>query len=70
MYLFNEEVKLRRYKNISQLNYDDGSIYMGQTEGGIKQGIGMLQIPDGSIYLGEWSDDIYHGKGTYIYSDG
>ena len=54
MYLFTEEVKLRKYKNISQLSFDDGSLYLGQMEGGIKQGIGILNIPDGSVYLGEW----------------
>lgn len=48
-------------RNVQQLAYEDGSVYFGQLEDGVRHGSGYLLIADGSVYIGEWSNDNYNG---------
>jgi len=58
--------------NISA-KYDDGSVYSGDIENGMKNGLGIMHwhdVQDMELYTGEWKDDKYHGQGILTYSDG
>lgn len=57
-------------RNIHKINYEDGTLYIGELDESIRDGTGLLSVPDGSIYLGEWRDNNYNGEGIYIYPDG
>lgn len=61
---------MARVRNVQQLAYEDGSVYFGQLEDGVRHGSGYLSIADGSVYIGEWNSDNYNGEGIYIYPDG
>jgi len=44
--------------------------YVGQTEGGIPNGMGQACYLDGKIYYGEWKDGKMHGRGKEFYPCG
>ncbi len=62
--------------------FDNGKIYVGEFQGGKKNGQGVLKIPvkdENSVafdkfvlevYTGNFKDDVYHGFGRYNYFDG
>jgi hypothetical protein len=48
----------------------DGSIYLGQSLNGKREGRGKLQGNDGSIFEGHWKNDMVNGFGRLIHPDG
>ena len=54
----------------TQINYPDGSVYIGDTEYGYRSGQGELKWIDGSSYTGTWSMDHIQGDGTFTTADG
>lgn len=62
--------RLSRNRNVSEVNFNDGSKYIGELDAATKSGLGVLFAPDGSLYMGDWLEDTYHGEGVYIHSDG
>ena len=64
-----------------EIKYPDGSIYVGETKNGLKNGWGKfirsfeLNSLESKlcaiVYFGEWENDKYNGFGTqFIYTDG
>jgi hypothetical protein len=49
---------------------DDGSQYVGQTVGGLREGYGVQTWPNGSRYEGYWSNDLRNGTGLFVWPDG
>lgn len=52
------------WKGLGIIKFEDGSRYVGQTDGGILQGRGHMVHSDGSIYHGDYSKGQANGKGT------
>ena len=45
-------------KGQAKINFDDGSVYEGETNGGELQGKGKYTDPDGTVLTGEWEDSL------------
>ena len=56
--------------SIHEIKAVDGSTYIGNLEGNIKQGKGIYYYTNGDIYFGDWLNDSYHGTGSYIFKKG
>jgi len=41
-----------------------GSVYVGEVQQGLKEGVGMLRCENGNIFVGEWSCDKRQGSGV------
>jgi hypothetical protein len=52
-----------------RLSYDSGASYIGQAEGGRRQGLGIADLADGERQAGEWSADRLNGLGTVKFAD-
>ena len=49
---------------------DTHSVYKGDVENGVPNGLGILIDPDGIKYVGEWIHRWKNGQGTFTWSDG
>ena len=43
------------------------SVYKGDVENGVPNGLGFITFPDGSKYVGEWNNGGMTGKGTQFF---
>ena len=50
--------------------YQDGSIYYGEKENGLRHGFGKFSYSDGGIYEGEWKYGTMDGHGKLFYPSG
>ncbi|CAG9329427.1 unnamed protein product [Blepharisma stoltei] len=57
-------------KEYQQLKYPDGTIYIGEFNGLLREGKGKVTWPDGDVYEGEWKNDKQFGWGKNIWKDG
>jgi predicted Ser/Thr protein kinase len=62
------DVPLGGYKE--QLQYDDGSEYLGEFKDGKPHGQGTHILANGDKYVGEYKDGKRHGQGTCTFLDG
>ena len=49
---------------------DTHTVYKGEVENGVPNGLGILIDPDGIKYVGEWIHRWKNGQGTFTWSDG
>jgi len=56
--------------NMKAQSYLDGSLYFGQLNQQIRQGVGIYYFPNKEIYGGKWKNNKFEGKGMYIYNNG
>lgn len=60
----------RSSKNITTIDFHDGS-YIGEVDGkGLKQGKGSYKWLDGSFYEGDFDKDLRHGSGHFKWANG
>ncbi|WP_395713810.1 protein kinase domain-containing protein [Reyranella sp.] len=52
-----------------RLSYDGGTSYIGQTESGRRQGLGVAELANGERQAGEWAADRLNGLGTVKFAD-
>uniref|UniRef100_A0A7S1UNY1 Uncharacterized protein n=1 Tax=Grammatophora oceanica TaxID=210454 RepID=A0A7S1UNY1_9STRA len=52
------------------LRVDNGDVYEGEWNNGIRHGLGVYTWYEGDLYTGPWLDGRRHGHGTFVYSDG
>ena len=52
------------------MQYENGSVYEGQWELGVKQGFGRLINSEADAYEGDWVDDRAEGFGIMLNSQG
>jgi serine/threonine protein kinase len=57
-------------ENAERLSYPDGASYIGQTESGQRQGLGIADLNNGEHQAGEWKADRLDGLGTVRLPDG
>eukprot|EP01017_Pseudomicrothorax_dubius_P016836 TRINITY_DN1903_c0_g1_i4.p1 TRINITY_DN1903_c0_g1~~TRINITY_DN1903_c0_g1_i4.p1 ORF type:complete len:666 (+),score=89.85 TRINITY_DN1903_c0_g1_i4:40-2037(+) len=57
-------------KKDKRCTYMDGSIYLGKTQKGKRNGIGRYYYANGDRYEGEWKNDKRDGKGIHYYENG
>jgi hypothetical protein len=50
--------------------FDDGTLYAGDFEGGVRSGYGVQRWPDGHVYIGLWKQGKREGEGEYRFSHG
>lgn len=48
------------------IDFDDGTVYIGETKDGIFEGNGILTLKNGDIYEGNFTDGIFEGIGKFI----
>ena len=53
-----------------RIEFEDGSVYVGEVKDGKRHGRGTYTYSDGEKYEGEWKDGKEEGRGTYTYPDG
>ena len=49
---------------------ENGDVYTGQAQDGLKHGRGVMKYANGNQYTGEWKDDKKHGHGVMKDFDG
>ncbi len=47
-----------------RIAYGDGTIYVGQTKGNLRHGLGISDMPNGQRHMGEWIGDRLGGLGA------
>lgn len=52
------------------VEYTSGDFYLGETENGIRQGVGAYFWKDGSWWIGAWENDKRNGWGMYVNAKG
>lgn len=52
------------------VEYTSGDFYLGETENGIRQGVGAYFWKDGSWWIGIWENDKRNGWGMYVNTKG
>lgn len=57
-------------KDDHKIIYDDGTVYIGEIQNGIKHGRGKLLDPKGDVFEGEFVNDIIKGMGVFTGSNG
>lgn len=57
-------------KKLPPIQFENGSIYIGEWKNGLRDGFGVHSWLDGSRYEGEWLKDVANGKGKLIHADG
>jgi len=57
-------------KNTAVIEYDDGSVYVGEIMGSQPDGQGTLITLNGDLFYGDWQDGKQHGRGHYLWVDG
>ncbi len=50
--------------------FDNGDMYVGSWNNGVKEGQGLYRYAHGAHYFGSWSSDMKHGHGTYQFANG
>ena len=50
--------------------FEDGTVYEGDWEHGLRQGFGVGTRKTGDVYRGQWWNGMKHGKGQLRESDG
>ena len=50
--------------------YEDGSVYVGNFELGLRHGKGKLILSNGASHEGDWVKNQFHGQGVTTYTDG
>ena len=53
-----------------RIEYEDGSVYVGEVKDGKEHGRGIETYPDGTRYEGEYKDGKKHGRGIFTFPDG
>ncbi|MDB3917728.1 cytoplasmic protein [bacterium] len=49
---------------------DTHTVYQGEVENGVPNGLGVMIFPSGGKYVGSWENGKMNGKGTYTWSNG
>jgi len=57
-------------KNTAVIEYNDGSVYVGEVLGTQPDGQGTLITLNGDLFYGDWKDGKQHGRGHYLWVDG
>lgn len=57
-------------ENAERHSYPNGASYIGQTESGQRQGLGVADLDTGEHQAGEWKADRLDGMGTVRFPDG
>jgi len=52
------------------LRIEDGSIYDGDWQRGLRHGHGVYASVEGDLFRGTWQDDKFYGRGVYVWPDG
>ena len=47
------------------MKFENGSLYEGQWENGVRSGYGRLIQDSGNVYEGRWSKDLANGYGVF-----
>ena len=55
---------------VKTIRYDDGSVYVGECNKKMKEGVGTMFLSSGDIYRGEWVSDKMTGEGQMAYASG
>ena len=53
-----------------EIEYSDGSVYIGELRDLQKNGKGKLTYASGDVYEGEYKDDVRSGTGTFTWANG
>jgi hypothetical protein len=53
-----------------EINYENGSKYIGEVKNGKRHAYGVFTTIDGMTYEGDFEDDKSNGKGTLTYQGG
>ena len=53
--------------NKKQINYTDGSGYIGNLSDDERNGYGIYYYVNGDIYCGVWKQNLFDGDGIYLY---
>ena len=62
----NEEPEVEKVEE----EYQDGSVYYGEKENGLRHGFGKFSYSDGGVYEGEWKYGTMDGHGKLYYPSG
>mmetsp|Transcript_93619 Transcript_93619/g.244212 ORF Transcript_93619/g.244212 Transcript_93619/m.244212 type:complete len:258 (-) Transcript_93619:75-848(-) len=54
----------------TERSFPDGSLYIGQLLGQLREGRGVLRDGAGGEYEGFWHEDKFHGSGRQLWKDG
>ena len=57
-------------EHIVRIITEEGSIYDGQTVGGLFEGFGRMLLNGGGFYVGEWFANKFHGNGEMFSTNG
>ena len=57
-------------KHFLQIELNNGGFYLGETNEGHAEGLGMIAFEDGDIWLGTFKEGLKKGIGLYMYSSG
>jgi hypothetical protein len=55
---------------VRTIEYDDGSVYVGEFRDNQLNGQGTITFASGSVYVGEFRDDQINGQGTFTFANG
>jgi hypothetical protein len=55
---------------VFDLVFENGAVYRGYMNDGVREGPGVQSWPDGARYEGNWHDNRTFGKGKFWHSDG
>ena len=50
--------------------FENGAVYVGESNNMIREGFGKQTWPDGFVYEGYWKHDMPNGKGAIVQADG
>lgn len=64
-----EETVPSDFSGWAQVNYRDGTDYLGDFVNGMRHGIGTLTLED-KIYIANWDEDVMHGVVEVRFNDG
>lgn len=57
-------------ESAERVSYPNGATYIGQTSGGLREGLGVADLDTGEHQAGEWKSDRLDGLGTVRLPDG
>ncbi len=67
---FATEIVKNEETGLSTVRWNNGAVYVGETDHGEINGTGTMIYPDSSKYQGQWKEDHWHGVGTLEYANG
>ena len=70
IYLDNPIEEFENLNGKYEVEFVDGSIYLGNWKDNKKDGKGTMTYDDGDVYEGDWKDDVKDGKGKMTYANG